>query len=232
MSTTIPAPLRAAAGLAAITIDEARRLPSRLIGLPVSAASTALQASLKVQQQYADLIVRGDELLSGLKPEPEEAPSWATFDDETADADTGAGNGLVTGRTEDDLTEDDLTEDVAVPEEDLAADTLPATETSPGDIPSAGTSAAETSTAGTSAAGTPPVTGTGPVAGTPVEQVDPAADLPLPGYDALTVPQLRARLRRLTAEQVQELLDYEGAHAARPPYLTMLANRLETLRSA
>ncbi|HVX44440.1 MAG TPA: hypothetical protein VHC49_11170, partial [Mycobacteriales bacterium] len=129
------------------TIDEAKRLPARLIGLPVSAASTALQASLKVQQQYAGLIVRGDELLSGRGPEPEEAPSWAKFDD---------------------------------------------------------------------------------------EEPEPGGDdeLPLEGYDELTVPQLRARMRKLTAAEVQTLLDHESAHAARPPYLTMLANRLETLRSS
>src|SRR5215467_12695442 len=82
MSTAIPTPLRAMAGLAAATIDEVRRLPAQLVGFPVLAVSTALQTSLKVQQHYADLVVRGDELLAQLRPEPAEAPSWATFDDD------------------------------------------------------------------------------------------------------------------------------------------------------
>ena len=82
MSNAIPTPLRAVAGLAAATIDEAKRLPGRLVGLPVMAVSTALQTSLKVQQHYADLVVRGDELLAQLRPEPSDAPSWAQFDDD------------------------------------------------------------------------------------------------------------------------------------------------------
>ena len=48
-----PGALRAAAGLAALTIDDARKLPEQLAGLPVLAVSTAMQASLKVQQPYA-----------------------------------------------------------------------------------------------------------------------------------------------------------------------------------
>ena len=53
MSTPIPPPLRAAAGLAALAIDSARKVPQQLVGLPVLAVSTALQASLKAQQTYA-----------------------------------------------------------------------------------------------------------------------------------------------------------------------------------
>lgn len=154
MTTAIPTPLRAAAGLAAATIDEARRLPSRLVGLPVMAVSTALQTSLKVQQHYADLVVRGDELLAQLRPEPTEAPSWARFD------------------------EDEYTESY---------------EAEPADDP--------------------------------LTAAPPVAD-----YPDLTVPQLRARLRTLSEPEVAGLLDYERATLARPPYLTMLSNRLETLR--
>ena len=51
------------------------------------------------------------------------------------------------------------------------------------------------------------------------------------GYDELSIPQLRGRLRSLSLEQVEALVGYERANLARPPYLTMLENRLTTLRS-
>ncbi|GAA1963627.1 lipid droplet-associated protein [Amycolatopsis minnesotensis] len=45
-------------------------------------------------------------------------------------------------------------------------------------------------------------------------------------YDDLTLPQLRARLRRLSAEQLEELLTYERDHENRPSFIGMLARRL------
>ena len=52
---------------------------------------------------------------------------------------------------------------------------------------------------------------------------------PVPGYDAFSIPSLRGHLRGYTAETVADLLDYERAHQARPPYVTLLQNRLEKL---
>lgn len=87
MTREIPSPLRAAAGLAATALDEARRLPERLASLPVLALSTAMQTSMKVQQHYAELVGRGDQLLSDLS-RGEERPSWARFDeDESGEGD-------------------------------------------------------------------------------------------------------------------------------------------------
>jgi hypothetical protein len=80
----IPTPLRAALGLVANAIDGARTLPDKAVELPVMAVSTALQFSLRAQQRYAELTLRGDELLSRLHGLPEEPPDWATFDDEQA----------------------------------------------------------------------------------------------------------------------------------------------------
>jgi hypothetical protein len=76
--------LRAALGLAANAVDAARNLPDRAVELPVLAVSTALQFSLRAQQRYAELTLRGDELLGRLHGPPDEPPSWATFDDEDA----------------------------------------------------------------------------------------------------------------------------------------------------
>src|SRR6266702_611766 len=82
----IPTPLRAALGLMANAIEGARTLPDKAVELPVMAVSTALQFSLRAQQRYAELTLRGDELLSRLHGLPEEPPDWATFDDETVSA--------------------------------------------------------------------------------------------------------------------------------------------------
>jgi hypothetical protein len=86
----IPTPLRAALGLMANAIEGARTLPDKAVELPVMAVSTALQFSLRAQQRYAELTLRGDELLSRLHGLPEEPPDWATFDDESVGPDPAA----------------------------------------------------------------------------------------------------------------------------------------------
>ena len=81
----IPTPIRAALGLAATAVDEVRKLPETLpqavTTVPLMAVSSAMQASLKVQQHIAMLAARGDEVLSQLRGSSSEPPSWATFDD-------------------------------------------------------------------------------------------------------------------------------------------------------
>lgn len=81
----------------------------------------------------------------------------------------------------------------------------------------------------------------------PVEREEPAlvetaVDVPteseptgpnvLPGYGELSIPQLRAKLRTLTVEDLRALLDWEQTHADRPPYVTMLSNRITTVTEA
>ena len=86
----LPAPIRAALGLAASVIDAARdgrSLPDgfadKALELPVVAVTAALQLSIRFQQQYAALTVRGDEVLTQLRGgAPDEPPEWARFDDE------------------------------------------------------------------------------------------------------------------------------------------------------
>jgi hypothetical protein len=53
----------------------------------------------------------------------------------------------------------------------------------------------------------------------------PAAP-PLPGYDDLSLPSLRARLRTLDATDIKAMLDYEKAHASRDDVISMLERRL------
>jgi hypothetical protein len=80
---SLPTPIRAALGLVATAMDEARNLPDKAIELPMLALSSALQLSLRVQQQYAHLAARGDELLNQ-RAVTDEAPPWATFDEPAA----------------------------------------------------------------------------------------------------------------------------------------------------
>lgn len=58
-----------------------------------------------------------------------------------------------------------------------------------------------------------------------------AAELPVPNYDTLTLPSIRARLRRLTIEQVRELRAYESANANRPEFVRMYDNRIAKLEA-
>ena len=65
-----------------------------------------------------------------------------------------------------------------------------------------------------------------PIAGPP----DIVVPLPLPDYDQLSVAQVRGHLRRLTADDVQALLEHEQRNGDRAPFLTLLSNRLVTLQ--
>jgi hypothetical protein len=53
--------------------------------------------------------------------------------------------------------------------------------------------------------------------------------LPLPGYDTMSLASIRARLRNLDVEQLQALLVHERKNAERPEVLTMLERRIEKL---
>jgi hypothetical protein len=63
----------------------------------------------------------------------------------------------------------------------------------------------------------------------PAEAEKLAEDLPVPNYDEATLPQLRARLRGLSSDQVKLLREYERKHAARPDVLRMYENRIAKL---
>jgi len=116
MSREIPEVVRAAAGLAATVLDEARKLPETLPGLPVRVIGLAMQSALKLQQQYAGFVARGDELFTGLRGEDE--PGLATFDDDLDETEAApSSNGYresAFDRAEVPLAEVPLTEDDTV----------------------------------------------------------------------------------------------------------------------
>jgi hypothetical protein len=64
-----------------------------------------------------------------------------------------------------------------------------------------------------------------------VHEADTVPSAPVPGWDELTLGSIRARLRRLSADDLTALLSYEKAHGARPDVLSMLENRLVKIRS-
>ncbi|MDN5930875.1 MAG: lipid droplet-associated protein, partial [Pseudonocardia sp.] len=88
----LPLPVRLAAGIVALAVEQARDLPRLVLEFPVTAVSQALQASMRVQQKVTEVAIKGDRALGALRP-VEEQPSWATFDE---DEPSSNGNGTVT----------------------------------------------------------------------------------------------------------------------------------------
>ena len=68
----------------------------------------------------------------------------------------------------------------------------------------------------------------GPALGVPEDTSSLTPDA-LPGYETMTIAQLRGKLRALDVGQLTELLAWESAHADRPAFVTMLTNRIATL---
>jgi hypothetical protein len=174
--SSLPFPVRVAAGLVVTAVEEVQALPRTIVGLPITAVSTVLQLSMRAQQVVTELAIKGDTALEGGRP-VEDAPSWARFDDDV--------------------------------------DTRRAIEAPPLE------QAATNGHARPRGAGAPAV---GIAEDTP--SVTPDA---LPGYESLTIAQLRARLRTLSVDDLTELLAWESSHADRPPFVTMLTNRIATL---
>ena len=77
-----------------------------------------------------------------------------------------------------------------------------------------------------------PQLGAVPAAKPDVSERAPAGDPPVPGWDELTLGSIRARLRRLSEDDLVALYDYEERHVARADVLSMLHNRLTKVRSA
>jgi hypothetical protein len=259
----LPLPIRIAAGLAATAVERARKLPEQLAGLPVSAVSRTLQASMRLQQQITELAIKGDEALSWLAPVRDEQP-WATFDE-----DGGAGPDLAVGDragTPAEAPEDvpsyngshagtdtaELIADITatISEMEAAAADIRGgrldgelTDASGDDDDSDGDDDGDDSDdddAGRNGRVRSPEPVPRPSA--PRHPARPAvtrttdtdtdtAPAGVANYDELTLAQLRGRLRALNMRQLQQLLRYEQAHADRAPFVTMLSNRIITVRN-
>ncbi|TGB37496.1 lipid droplet-associated protein [Mycolicibacterium peregrinum] len=85
---TAPYGVRLLVGAAATAIEETRKLPQTILTYPMTVASQAANIVMHVQQNLAELVVKGDETLEQLFPPKDEQPEWATFDEDLdSDAD-------------------------------------------------------------------------------------------------------------------------------------------------
>lgn len=82
---TAPYGVRLIVGAAVTALDETRKLPQTILTYPMTVASQVAQLVMKMQQDVADLVNRGDETLDQLFPPKDEQPEWATFDEDDGD---------------------------------------------------------------------------------------------------------------------------------------------------
>ena len=82
---TAPYGVRLLVGAAVTAIEETRKLPQTILMYPMTIASQLAHLVMKVQQDVADLVNRGDETLESLFPPKDEQPEWATFDEDVTD---------------------------------------------------------------------------------------------------------------------------------------------------
>ncbi len=85
-----PYGVRLLVGVAAIAVEETMKLPHTILTYPMTIASQLAQLVMKVQQDVADLVIKGDSTLENFFPPKDEQPEWATFDEDTAE---GAADG-------------------------------------------------------------------------------------------------------------------------------------------
>lgn len=192
--SSLPFPVRVAAGLVVTAVEEARDLPRTVVGLPITAVSRVLQLSMRAQQVVTELAIKGDSALDGVRP-VEEAPSWARFDDDLDELPPPPPR-----------SRPQLVDDTSLEHSSLSGATTGRTNGAERPGPRAVLGVAGDDGATTS--------------------VTPDA---LPGYETMTIAQLRGKLRSLSLEDVTALLAWESAHADRPPFVTMLSNRITTL---
>jgi hypothetical protein len=82
---TAPYGVRLLVGAAVTAIEETRKLPQTILMYPMTVASQVAHLVMKMQQDVADLVNKGDETLDQLFPPKDEQPEWATFDEDLDD---------------------------------------------------------------------------------------------------------------------------------------------------
>lgn len=202
-----------AAGVLVTTLDETKRLPTRIITFPMSAVSRGLQAGMRLQQNIAEMAIKGDEFFAPWCDKPEEQPEWARFD------------------------EDDEPAITIPPAPKQPAAPAKATKRKPARKPAVADSTAETdppnaATGRFALYSSPPadLAAEAPEAQAAPAPAETSGDQPeivdYLEYDSLTLAQLRAKLRGLGTDDLGELADYERAHKNRTPFVTMIDNRI------
>lgn len=194
--STAPYGVRLLVGAAVTAIEETRKLPQTILMYPMTIASQIAQLVMKMQQDVAVLVIKGDETLESIFPPKDEQPEWATFDEDATVSDGAFG------------ADGDDADVVELPVRDGERLTEGRFALFSGDPePAKATEAAE-------AAETTEPSGDAP---------DIVAEIE---YESLTLAQLRARLTSLRVPDLEALLSYEESTKARAPYQTLLANRI------
>ncbi|PRZ40994.1 hypothetical protein CLV47_11227 [Antricoccus suffuscus] len=224
LAVDLPTPLKAAAGLAVQALEDARALPDRISGLPMALVTAVMQRSLQAQQQYTELVTKGEQLINTLRGPSEEVPEWATFDEdlpEVAPRTTRQRTDTGTPKTHTDPRP-------AAPKKApaKAKPTVSDTRSKPrnrvrppgiGPGSSFDQQALEDMPIARRRTRSPKSNGT-------------ASDAPVAGFDDMTLPQIRARVKSFDAATLQALVVYETAQGNRAPVLKMLATRLTALK--
>jgi hypothetical protein len=82
---TAPYGVRLLVGAAVTALEETRKLPQTILMYPMTFASQVAHLVMKMQQDVADLVNKGDETLEAIFPPKDEQPEWATFDEDLED---------------------------------------------------------------------------------------------------------------------------------------------------
>jgi hypothetical protein len=194
---TAPYGVRLLVGAVTVAVEETMKLPKTILMYPMTIASQAAHIVMRLQQNLAELVIKGDSTLETIFPPKDEQAEWATFDEDLPD---------ITHNTAD--TPDGLSDGVDGDRRAEGRFALYSVSDAPDSVPvneSAPTKPARKSK--NSAVPEPAV----------------AAEL---NYPALTLAQLRARLQSLGVDELEALLAYEQATKARAPFQTLLANRI------
>jgi hypothetical protein len=86
--------------VAATAVEETMKLPQTILMYPMTLASQLAHLVMKVQQDVADLVIKGDSTLEALFPPKDEKPAWATFDEDVDDAAAASGTDATPRRTD------------------------------------------------------------------------------------------------------------------------------------
>ncbi|MEU2252972.1 lipid droplet-associated protein [Nocardia xishanensis] len=216
---------RVAAGAAVYALEETRRLPTAAMNFPITAISQLLQTTMHMQQFVTSLALKGDAVFERLSNSPVEQPEWATFDEDLGDELPSGDDVTTAGRTSrfDLYTVDESSESSTnghlAPVQSITVPEITESEPAEESVP-----VEESVSAGTSASAEEP-------AGDEQAQVAEPEIAARYDYANMTLAQLRARLRMLTLDDLTVLLAYEQQTRARAPFVTMLTNRIATVRA-
>ncbi|MEU7764414.1 lipid droplet-associated protein [Nocardia sp. NPDC049190] len=223
---------RVAAGAAVYALEETRRLPTAAMNFPITAISQMLQTTMHVQQFVTSLALKGDAVFERLSNGPEEQPEWATFDEDSADepspASTRSSRFDLYAVDQPESTPFDTRESFSAHTTARATESR-ATESRATETNGHTVSEAPDAEPETLAPATEPESGPEPAATAP--EIAPPEVATRYDYPTMTLAQLRARLRMLTVEDLTALLDYEQQTRARAAFVTMLTNRIATMRA-